>query len=60
MKNDFAYQKKELKELTDTMIAIAIKGTQESENEPLILVYGLILDCAHRIRQTIGKDFLET
>ena len=59
MKNDLACQKKELKELTDTMIAIAIKGTQESDNEPLILIYGLILDCAHRIRQTMGKDFLD-
>ena len=59
MNKDLTYQKKELKDLTDTMIAIAIKGTQESENEPLILVYGLILDCAHRIQKTIANNFME-
>jgi hypothetical protein len=59
MNNDVTQQKRELRALTETMIEIAIRGTQKSDNEPLILMYCLILDCAHRIRQTMAENFLE-
>ena len=59
MRNDIDSQKRELTELTKTMIEVAIKGSQKSDNEPLNLIYGLILDCAYRIKQTMSKDLWE-
>ena len=59
MENDIEGQKRELTELTETMIDVAIKGSQKSDHESLILIYGLILDCAHRIQQTMAKNFIE-
>lgn len=59
MRNDIDSHKRELTELTKTMIEVAIKGSQKSDNEPLILIYGLILDCAYRIKKTMSKDLWE-
>ena len=56
MKNDTTIRTREIREMTDEMIEIATKGSQKSECEPLILIYGLILDCAHKIRQTMDRE----
>jgi len=56
MVTDFTHQTRELRALTESMIDIAIKGSQRSDSEPLIMIYGLILDCAYRIRQTMNQD----
>ncbi len=56
MKSDLIDQTVEIRKLTDTMIDIATQGVQKSDNQDLILVYGLMLDCAYRIRQTIHLE----
>ena len=56
MLKDSSHQAKEIRALAETMIDIAVKGSQKPDSEPFIMIYGLILDCAHRIRQTMNQD----
>ena len=49
-------QTTEIRDLTKIMIDIAVKGAQTSDSEHLNVIYGLILDCAYKIRQTMDKE----
>ena len=56
---DFNYQTKTIRELTETMIDIAIKGSKRSDSEYLLILYGVILDCAHKINRTMDNNTVQ-
>lgn len=56
MNNDFIHQTKQINDLTDSMIKMAIEGTGRSDSTSLLLLYSVILDCAHKIKRTMENE----
>lgn len=56
MKNDFIHQTKQISDLTDSMIEMALEGTGRSDSKSLLLLYSVILDCAHKIKRTMENE----